>query len=426
VTLWSRLAERAAAEGDITVGLIGAGYVARALLRQLADLDGFRPVLVANRSLDRAINCWRLPGRGLHDPVIVDDPDAAALAIMTGRPAVTSNPSVAIAADGIDVLVEATGAIDYGAAFVLEAIHAGRSVVSINAEVDAALGWLFHQEARRSGSVYTICDGDQPGVIMRVMDRVRWMGFEPLVAANCKRHLDVHQSPGDSAPFAARDGTSIEVTTSAGDGTKMNVECAVVANLTQMPPARRGMFGIQTDLDHACRDVLDSLPRTGVVDYTLGGDFGAGVFVIARAREPAAVARELRFFKMGDGPEYLLFSPYTLVHFDMPVSIAEVALDHAPLWAPSAPPVAEVVAIAKRPIQAGETFDGIGGETCYGQIEAVERATGLLPIALAQHARAVRPIAADEPILLDSVEVDDDAVIVRLKRQQDTMSTFAH
>ena len=158
-----------------------------------------------------------------------------------------------------------------------------------------------------------------------------------------------------------------------------------------------------------------------MVEYTLGGDFGAGVFVIARAAEPDAVQTALRFFKLGDGPEYLVFSPYTLVHFEMPRSIAEVALDGEALWSPSGPPIADVVAVAKRDLASGELLEGIGGDGCYGQIDDVAGADGFLPMVLAEHARTVKPVRRDEPISLDAVEIDDAAPIVRFRRRQNDL-----
>ena len=417
MTTWTRVRRRAAAGEEFHVGVIGAGYVGRGLAHLLHRLDGFRCALVVNRTPERAVEALRFAGaatrRRRHARCRRE-------AIGRGVPAVTADPAVAIALDELDVLVEGTGSLDYGAGVVVAALAAGRRVVSINAEVDATIGWLLHCAAAAHGGVYTICDGDQPGVLMRTVDRVQQMAFEPVVAVNCKRHLDVHQSSAESAAYAARDATSLSLTVAAGDGTKMNIEQAVVANLTGMPPECRGMRGIPTTLEHALVDVLAAIDRDGVVEYTLGGDFGAGVFVIARAPEPDAVETALRFYKLGAGPEYLVYNPYTLVQFDMPRSIAEVALDGDPLWSPSGPPVADVVAVAKRDLRPGDVLDGIGGDCCYGQIDTVEGASGLLPIAFTEHARVVRSVARDAPVTLDAVEIDDTAPIVRLRAQQDT------
>lgn len=409
---------------QLQVGIIGAGYVGRGLAHLLERLDGFRAAVVVNRTIERGIDAYRFAGCDPSEVVVARNETMLRDAIAAGRSVVVADPDLAIAVDELDVLVEATGSVDHGAQVMLAALQKGRKVVSINAEVDAAIGWLLHLTAARRGGVYTICDGDQPGVLMRTIDRVEHMGFDVLAAVNCKRHLDVHQSSVASAAYAARDATSVSIAVAAGDGTKMNLEQAVVANLTGLPPACRGMHGVRTTQKHALRDMralLDAIGRNSIVEYTLGGDFGAGVFVIARAPEPAAVQTALRFFKLGDGPEYLIFSPYTLVHFEMPRSIAEVALDGDPLWSPATPPIAGVVAVAKRDLAPGDRLEGIGGDDCYGQIDCVGELAGLLPVVLAEHARVVKPLQRDESISLDAVEIDDDAPIVRLCREQDDL-----
>ena len=424
MTTWTRVRRLVDDHRQLQVGIIGAGYVGRGLAHLLDRLDGFAPAVIVNRTIERGIDAYRWSGRDPSEVVVARTETALRDAVSARRPVVVADPDLAIMLDELDVLVEATGSVDYGAQVMLAALRSGRKVVSVNAEVDAAIGWLLHRTAAMHGGVYTICDGDQPGVLMRTIDRVDHMGFEVLAAVNCKRHLDVHQSRAESAAYAARDATSVAIAVSAGDGTKMNLEQAVVANLAGLPPACRGMHGVRTTLEHALGDVrglLSAIGREGVVEYTLGGDFGAGVFVIVRACEPDAVQTALRFFKLGDGPEYLVFSPYTLVHFEMPRSIAEVALDGDPLWRPSEPPIAEVVAIAKRDLAPGDPVEGIGGDGCYGQIDLVAEARGLLPVVLAEHASIVKPVRRDEPISLDAVEIDDSMPIVRLRRQQDNL-----
>jgi predicted homoserine dehydrogenase-like protein len=421
VTTSTRVARLAAEGRTIHVGVLGAGYVGRGLVHLLERLPGFRVTLIANRSVEHARDAFLAAGVGTRSVAVIDDQDARDRALLQGQRVVVTDPGLMVSCDSLDVIVEGTGSLDYAGGVVMAALGAGRRVLSINAELDATIGWLLHAVAAANGGTYTICDGDQPGVQMRTVDLVRQMTFDVVASVTCKRHLDVHQSITQSAPYAARDGTSTAITVAAGDGTKMNVEQAVVANLTGLVPERRGMHGVPTTLENALRDVLAVFERDGVVDYTLGGDLGAGVFVVGRAPEPEAVQQALRFFKLGDGPEYLLFNPYTLVQFEMPRSIAEVVLDDAPLWSPFAHPVADVVAVAKHELRAGERVDGIGGDKCYGQIDTVDAAGPFLPIAFAHHARITTPVGLDEPIPRDAVELDAEAPIVALRRQQDAL-----
>jgi predicted homoserine dehydrogenase-like protein len=415
----------ALAGNEARVAVVGAGFVGRGLVQRLDGSPGMRTALVVNRTPSAAVRALEDAGHDPHRILVSDDPDELRAAIEDRILAVATSPEVITEIEPIDVVVEATGAIDHGARVVLGSLQAGKHVVSMNAEIDATIGYLIHDIAAHTGSVYTISDGDQPGVLLRHMEFVEGMGFEIVAALNCKRNLDVHQTPDSSHAYAARDETSLLMTTAFGDGTKMNIENAVVANLTGLVPDRRGMHGVRTTLADVVKDVLNVLEHRGVVEYTLGGDFAAGVGVIGRADFPVLVGPYMRYFKMGDGPDHFFFRPYHLVHLEAPVTIAEVVLDRMPLRAPAGPPVADVVAVAKRDLEAGDRLDGIGGFTCYGQIDTVERAEGLLPIGLSEHARLIRRVRRDDPIPLDAVEIDDRPTIVELRRRQDGLTSGA-
>jgi predicted homoserine dehydrogenase-like protein len=418
--IWQQLEDRAASGRSARVAIVGAGYVGSSLLHRLRRTPGIDPVLVVNRTPDPGRAAWAAVGVDASTLCVSDDPATLAEAIDQGVPALATARE-AVTLEQIDVVVEVTGSIGHGGTTMLAALEAGRHVVSLNAEVDAAIGHLLHHVARDHGVVYTIADGDQPGGMLRTHTWVRAMGFDPIVIANCKRHLDRHQNPTTSAPYAERDGTSVKVTTSAGDGTKLQIECAVVANVTGFEPDCRGMHGVPTTLARAVDDLRAVESRDHVVEYTLGGDFGSGVFVIGRAPEPDAVARSLRFYKMGSGPEYLFLRPYTLAQFEIPETIADVWINGHALATPAGPPVAEVLTIAKRDLRAGESLDGIGGYTCYGAVDSRTRAHGVLPIALADAAVLRRDVPRDAPIPLDAVEIDEWAEIVALRRRQDAL-----
>jgi predicted homoserine dehydrogenase-like protein len=397
-----RLDRWASSGGRSRAVVVGAGFVGRGLLHRLRRLPGIEVAGVVARSPDHGIEALAAAGFAPGEAIVaadascIDDLDA-------------------------DIVVEATGALDLGVEVMVEALSRGRDVISMNAEVDATVGYLLHDVAKRSGAVYTIADGDQPGVLLRLLDSMRSMGFVPEVALNCKRHLDVHQSPGDGAGYAGRDRTSLHMTTAFGDGTKMQVENAVVANLTGLVPDRRGMHGVRTTVAGAADDVMSLLPHGGAVDFTLGGDFGAGVAAIGRADDPEFAQPYLRYFKMGEGPHYLFFRPYHLVHLEVAATLHDVILDRVGLAEPGSPPLAEVVAIAKRPLSPGDRLDGIGGWCCYGLVDTIDQAAGLLPIGLSHHATMTRPVAMDQPVTVDDVALDEDAPIVRHRREQDAL-----
>jgi predicted homoserine dehydrogenase-like protein len=424
MAIWQRMEERAATHGNARIAIVGAGFMGRGLVYQLGLAAGMRAAVVVNRTPDHGVRAFELAGFRRESVVVADDADRAAASIEDGRPTVVPSAALLPEIEPIDLVVEATGALDHGARVVLAALAAGKHVVSLNAELDATLGYLLHAEAREHRAVYTIADGDQPGVLLRQIDFVAGIGLEIVAAVNCKRNLDVHQNPDDSRPYAERDGTSVSMTTAFGDGTKMQMENAVVANLTGLVPDRRGMHGVATTLAMALRDVVKALSRLGVVEYTLGGDFGGGVFVIGRS-ESALVSSYLRYAKVGDGPDFLFFRPYHLMHFEVPITIAEVLLDGRAIATPSGPPVAETIAVAKRDLAPGDRLDGIGGFACYGHVETVEHAADFLPIGLADGATALLDVRRDEPIPFGAVELDPGSQLVALRRRQDALVTAA-
>jgi predicted homoserine dehydrogenase-like protein len=416
--LWRRLEGRTAE--PIRVGVLGTGFVGAGVLRQLRRVPGLVPAAVAARDLEAGRHALLAAGIPSQDIVVAIDPTRAEDSMERGETVLTQSPEMLAELACVDVVVEATGSLDTAAEFMLSALAAGIDVVSMNAEVDATIGWLLHTVAARHNVVYTIADGDQPGVLLRQIGMVAGMGFGITAALNCKRHLDIHQSPGDSDGYAARDSTSLRMTTAFGDGTKMNVENAVVANLTGLTPDRRGMHGVPTTVADAVDDVLAVISRRGVVDYTLGGDFAAGVAVIGHAADADWDGPYLRYFKMGAGPDHLFFRPYHLVHYEVPVTIAEVALDRLALGVPAGPPIAEVVAIAKRDLQPGDRVDGIGGALCYGQIDTVTGAAGALPIGLSHLATVTRAVRRDDVVTFDDVELIDAPILTR-RGQQDAL-----
>ncbi len=410
--IWQRLQKRADSAGDAPIAVIGAGYVGTGVVHTIAQSPGMRPSLIVNRNTERAISALTQMGVTADDILVSDNVDELANAIRAGIPAVTPHALI-ITELPIDVVVEATGALDYGTESILAMLDAGKHVVSFNAECDALLGWLFHERARANDVIYTIADGDQPGVLFRLQQQVEAMGFEVTASLNCKRHLNVHQNPETGAGYAARDTTSAHMTTSFGDGTKMQVEQALVANATGMIPDKRGMHGIESTVATAAVDIPAILSTPGRVDFTLGGDFGAGVGIVARHPNHDLHQQAMGFYKMGDGPDYFFFRPYHLVHLEIPLTIAELLLDNEPLATIEAPHVAEVLAIAKKDLAVGEDLDCIGGFSAYGHIDTAENAVGYLPVGLVEYASMTAPVAQDEPIPLSAVKLDESRTIVR-------------
>jgi len=423
---------RLAGEGrTIRIAMVGAGFMAAGLAHQLAcAYPQIRIVGVAARNPQQAIDL--LEGvYGCETPARVDSAGRIAEAISAGRAAVTSDPQALALADGYDVLVEATGSMDFALEAVLAAIGTGRDVVLMNAELDATVGPLLKARADAAGVIITNIDGDQPGVEMNLYRYARSAGFRPLLCGSVKTLQDQHRTPATQATFAARWAQKPEMVTSFADGSKVAFEQAIVANATGMRVARRGRIGYDPtgkDPTVPLRPLEDYMQHLtphldpagpGLVDFVVGARPSPGVFVIGYNDDPRH-RHYMGYYKMGPGPFYLFYTPYHLVHLEAPLTIARAAVFRDPAITPDGAPQVGVVATAKRDLSPGETIDGIGGFMTYGEAENMDRivAEDLLPMGLAQGCRLVRRVAKDTTLTFADVRTPGGRRIDALYAEQ--------
>ena len=428
ILLDDALARRAGAGDPVRVGLVGAGFMGRGIIHQLRHaVPGMQLVAVANRSQGKAEGALDAAGYEAHRRVL--DVAGVTECAADGVPGVTDDPRLLCECPEIDVLVEATGAVEFGARVLTHAISCKKDVVSLNVELDATIGPILQERALQAGVIVTGADGDQPAVQLNLVRFVRSLGLTPLVCGNIKGLQDHYRTPETQRGFAAQWGQTPEMVTSFADGTKISMEQALVANALAMTVAAPGMLGPKYEghVDDLRRYFEDEVGVArlhelgGVVDYVVGARPSPGVFVLA-ADDGQERAIYLRYGKLGDGPLYSFYVPYHLTALEVHLSVARVALfrDHVVTSRPTAPRV-DVVAHAKRDLRAGETLDGIGGFMTYGACEQapVAAAAGMVPIGIAEGGRLLRNVARDAVLTYDDVELPEDRLVVHLRREQD-------
>ena len=411
-------------EGNLLrVGLIGTGFMGRGIINQIVNsVPGMVLAAAYNRTPEKALKAFA--EAGVSDVANVSDGNALEDAIRSGRPAVTDDPYLLTRAQGIDVLIEATGAVEFGAHVTLDAIEHGKHMVSMNAELDGTVGPIIQEYAREKGVIFSAADGDQPGVQMNLVRFVRSIGLTPVLAGNVKGLQDPYRNPTTQQGFAEKWGQNVNMVTSFADGTKISFEQAIVANGTGMTVAKRGMHGHDWTghVDEATQlyDVDELRELGGIVDYLVGAKPGPGVFVYATHDDPKQ-QHYLNLYKLGEGPLYSFYTPYHLCHFEVPLSAARVALFGDAVLQPLGAPRVEVVATAKRDLKAGETIDGLGGYLTYGEAEKSETAHNqrLLPMGVAEGCRLKRDVAQDQTLTYDDVELPEGRLIDRLREEQE-------
>lgn len=408
-------------KGDpIRVGMIGAGATGRAIALQLGTpVPGIRLVAIANRTPAHSERALR--EAGVDKWSRVESADEAEAAIARGLPIITDDPSVLTACDAVDILLEVTGTVEAAAHTVLEAFDHGKHVVLVNAELDSLLGPIIKAKADKAGVVVTHTDGDEPGVAMTLLRYLRTTGLRPVAAGNIKGMVDYYRNPDTQRAFAEKNDQDVKKVTSFADATKLSMEGTVLSNATGFRVGRRGMYG------PACkyvREMANLLPpeqmlSTGLVDYALGAAPHTGAFVIVHEESPLKKA-QLAYYKIGEGPFYVFYTPFHLPHIQIASTIGRAVVHRDPTVAPLGGPVCEVVTIAKRDLKAGEQLDGVGGFCAYGLIEntAAARAMSALPIGLSEGCRLLRDVAKDSVVSFDAVELPAGRMIDILWREQ--------
>ena len=435
IILDSALARRAAERKvPIRIGMIGAGFMARGVLHQLLRVhpDTMRIVAIANRTPARALDILRAEGCMAQS---ADSPAALARAMKAGAVAVTDDPVLMARGEGIDVLLDITGAVEEALPPILAAIETGKQVVLMNAELDGTVGPILRRMADAAGVVYTNVDGDQPGVEMNLFRFVAGLGVRPVLCGNIKGLHDPYRTPETQRPFAEKWGQKPAMVTSFADGTKISYEQAIVANGTGFRVARRGMVGPDfsggdptaplvplDDTVGAFAEALDAAlaeGAPGLVDYVVGARPGPGVFVLGTHDDPRQ-QHFLNLYKLGTGPYYCFHTPYHLCHFEVPNSVARAALFGDAVLEPVAGPQVGVITQAKRDLAPGDTITEFGGFEAYGVAEnqdVIDR-DGLLPLGLALGTTLTRAVAKDQPLTFADVAIPEGRLADRLYAEQ--------
>ena len=415
------LQARADAGTPIRVGMIGAGFMGQGLTNQIENsIQGMRVAAIYNRKPARALAVYGYSGRVATIASGQSDLDKA---IEEGRPVVAEDPFAICRSPHVDIVVDVTGSVEFGAHVILEAFRFGKSVVLMNAEVDATVGPILRIYAKKHGVILSACEGDEPGLQMNLYRWVRGLGLIPRAIVNVKGLQDPYRNPTTQQEWAQRWGQNAAMVTSFADGSKISFEQAIVANATGFRVQERGMSRGKpyegSIMDIAELYDLDVLRAVGgIVDYTVGPPL-IKVFCLAEHTDPKQ-QHYLELYKMGKGPLYPFWLPYHLPHFEAPNAVARVALFDDEVAPPLGGPVVEVCAVAKRDLRAGEVLDEYGMYMTYGEaVNSDEMSTGrYLPEGLVEGCRLLRDIPKDHVLTYTDIELPSNRLADRLRAEQ--------
>ena len=441
MSLYHKLAARAAAGNPVRIGAIGAGKFGSMFLSQAPRTPGLHVVGIADLDPQRA----RAALARVDWPAERYGARSVAEALREGTTFLTDDAEGLIAADGIEVIVEATGHPGAGIRHALACCRHKRHIVMVNVEADALAGPLIARRAAEAGIVYSFAYGDQPALIAEIVDWARTAGFRVVCAGKGTKYLPVYHASTPDTVWGHYGFTEEQVAggdfnrqmfNSFLDGTKSALEMAAVANACELTPPPAGLAFPACGVDDLPtllrpRSAGGILPVDGTVEVvsSLERD-GRPVFrdlrwgVYATFEAPSDYVRKCFAeygLKTDPSRRYsAMYKPYHLIGLELGLSVASIAVRGEPTGTTRGFS-GDVVATAKRDLKAGERLDGEGGYTVYGRLMPARDslAAGGLPIGLAHGLTLTRPVAAGTPVSWDDVSVPADDPAIRFRREME-------
>ena len=424
--LLDHLRQREAEGNSIRVGLVGCGQEGSGMVHITNQMAGLDTAIIADIDVSRPIETFKRIGVALSDIVQTNRAGEAADAIRAGKRVVTEDALLLPDVDLVDAVVEATGVTNVGAQVAWKCILSQKHVVMLNVETDVTVGLLLHQMALRSGCVYTVSTGDEPGVCKQLYDFSRVLGFEVVCLGKGKNNpINYYATPDTAREEAERQHMNPKMLASFQDGTKTMVEMSAMANATGLAPDVPGGHGLKVDMAELNKMYVPQadggvLSRRGCVDYSVG-KVAPGVFAVIATDDPRIV-EDMRFYSMGDGPYYTLYRPYHLCSIETPIAVAEAVIYGESTLVPIGR-TAEVVSIAKRDLKAGQKAEGIGGRDFFGRMYKYADAVAArgIPMGLTAGGTVLKDIAKDEMLTADNFLPDASQFVYKLRQLQDEL-----
>lgn len=416
------LKARAEQGKPIKIAILGSGFMAQGLTNQIVNsVPGMRMVAIYSRKPQKAVHV--LTYSGLENPIEVSAQTELDDAIRAGKPVFTQDVMLLARSEEVDLIVDTTGSVEFGAHVLLEAFKHGKDVVLMNAELDATIGPILQTYADKYGVILSACEGDEPGLQMNLYRWVKGLGLTPRVMGNVKGLQDPYRNPTTQKGFAEKWGQNPAMVTSFADGSKISFEQAIVANATGLVVKSRGMSrGAEYKGDvmkiGQIYDIEELRSLGGIVDYVVGTPL-TKIYCLAEHPDPKQ-RHYLSLYKLGDGPLFPFFIPYHLVHFEVPFAIARVALFRDSVAKPLGGPIVEVCAVAKRDLKADEILDDYGMYMTYGEaVNAEEMSSNrYLPEGLVEGCKLKRDLPKDKVITYDDVELPPGRLADSLRAEQ--------
>jgi len=364
------------------IGIIGTGFIAKGLINLIARHSHYELSAILTRT------------------DINQRTDLPQSKLLTN--------SIELLINNSDLIVECSGDAIYATDSIAKILNASIPVVTMNTEFHITSGSYFIDKG-----YVTEAEGDQPGSLAKLKEEIIEMGFKPLVYGNIKGFLNQNPTVEDMQYWSKKSGISLDMVTSFTDGTKVQMEQALVANGLGATINNSGLIGLAEDNIQVGGSNLALYAKEinqPISDYLLSPKLPAGVFIVAE-HDPEQ-KEQLQYYKMGSGPFYVIERTFHLCHLEIIKTIKRVFKGEDILLNNSKTPTISVGTIAKKDLKKGLKINkGIGSFEVRGEAIKIKEFKNHLPIGLCSNVVLIKDINEGELISMDDITIPESLAL---------------
>lgn len=401
---------------DISVGIVGCGKFISMFLSQYNHLKRVQIKTIIDLNIKRAKeNCRK---SGLSKEVIKK------IKFVTSLDKVLK--------DKIDIFIEATGDPIIGTEHAVKIIKSKKNIIMVNVEADVVCGKYLSDLAKKNNVVYSMAYGDQPSLIMELIEWAKLNGFKVVSAGKgTKYHPSFEYSTPDTVwknygmtdAQAKKAGMNPKMFNSFTTGDKSSIEMAAVSNASGLKCPKNGLTYPPVGVYEIANKVKPK-SKGGVTDFegqvevissidrkkkNIPNDLRWGVYIVIKAQNSYAKAcfKEYGMVTDTSGNYSALWRPYHYIGLELAQSIYSIALEKKATGQTKFFN-ADVASIAKKNIKPGEILDGEGGFFARGRLVPAKKSITekLLPLGLSGGCIVIKNIKKDNPIKLSDVLIN--------------------
>ncbi|WP_111559513.1 SAF domain-containing protein [Paracoccus sediminilitoris] len=446
----------------VQTAIVGTGGFGSSFLAQARRVDGLACRVAVDR--DAAKAAAALASVGV-DPVriAVCDDAASARAAWEAGDWIAAGDLATVASLPLDVVLEATGDPEAGARHAEMAIAAGHHVVMVTKETDSVVGPILSRMARDRGVVVAPVDGDQPSLLIGLATWAQVIGLQIIAAGKSSEYdfvfdPDTGQVISNGRAIAAPDLSAWLdpadrpwAAVAAGRGRALRAlpqravpdlcELTLVANALGFSPDRADLHAPIARIPEVADLMTDQgglLSGQGRLDVfhclrlPKEVSFAGGVFVTVACDDAETwdMLRDKGHVVSRDGRTAMVGLPRHLLGLEAATTVFEAALHGVSSGARNPRPVVDLTAFADADLPAGTVLRAEGHHHTIahvsGRMTPAARIADDAPVPyyLAAGRALRRDVAAGQPILCADVALDEGSALLRLRRQQDTITDW--